>query len=95
MVVSIFLCKTQKDRHGQYWTQDTEKRHGQHWAQDQEQYTRIALGTRNRKKTRTTSRKVDKEVEYQTLFNHLIDKYIENSKNNQIDSRLVWDYLIY
>jgi hypothetical protein len=33
------------------------------------------------------------ELEYQTLINHLIDKHIENSKNNQIDSRLVWDVL--
>ena len=29
------------------------------------------------------------ELEYQTLINHLIDKHIENSENNQIDSRLV------
>jgi hypothetical protein len=28
------------------------------------------------------------ELEYQTLINHLIDKHIENSKNNQIDIRL-------
>ena len=33
------------------------------------------------------------ELEYQTLINHLIDKHIENSENNQIDSRLVWDVL--
>jgi hypothetical protein len=33
------------------------------------------------------------ELEYQTLINHLIDKHIENSKNNQIDIRLVWDAL--
>jgi hypothetical protein len=25
------------------------------------------------------------ELKYQTLINHLIDKHIENSKNNQID----------
>ena len=33
------------------------------------------------------------ELEYQTFINHLIDKHIENSKNNQIDSRPVWDVL--
>ena len=33
------------------------------------------------------------DLEYQTLINHLIDKHIENSKNNQIDSRIVWDVL--
>ena len=33
------------------------------------------------------------ELEYQTLINHLIDKHIENSNNNQIDRRLVWDVL--
>jgi hypothetical protein len=33
------------------------------------------------------------ELEYQILINRLIDKHIENSKNNQIDSRLVWDVL--
>ena len=33
------------------------------------------------------------ELEYQTLINYLIDEHIENSKNNQIDSRLVWDAL--
>lgn len=33
------------------------------------------------------------ELEYQTLINHLIDKHIENSENNQIDSRPMWDVL--
>ena len=33
------------------------------------------------------------ELEYQTSINHLINKHNENSKNNQIDSRIVWDVL--
>ena len=33
------------------------------------------------------------ELGYQTFVNDLIDKHIEHSVNNQIDSRLVWDVL--
>jgi hypothetical protein len=47
--------RTKKDRHGEHWTQDTERRHTLH----QKRQTRRTLGTRRRKKTLTPPKKIN------------------------------------